>query len=126
MFTKKPVPNRDQVVIFADDGTADIATIIETDDQAIYAASGAQEYAIPMGDIKKVFVGPTGRIYTLFADCDYVKDTERLAALEKSIVLHQVTHFQKPAAAPEGSGINIRTILMYAMIGILLLAVIFK
>lgn len=126
MLTKKPVPDRDRVVIFDEGGTADIATVLETDDQALYAASVTQEYAIPLGDIKKVYVGPSGRIYALFADSDYVRDTERLAALEKSIVLRQVTHFQKPLSEPEGSGINLRSILLYAMIGILLLAVIFK
>lgn len=126
MLSKKPVPDRDRIVIFEESGTADIATVIDTDDQAIYAASAVHEYAIPIGDIKKVYVGPSGRIYTLFADSDYVRDTERLAELEKSIVLRQITHFQKPAAEPQSSGLNLRSILLYAMIGILLLAVIFK
>jgi hypothetical protein len=121
---RKPVPDRDRIVIIDDSGSADIATVFDIDDQAIYAESPTQDYSIPIADVIS-YVGPSGRIYILKADADYVGDTQRLAALEKSIVLRQITHFSKPAE-PEGSGINIRSILMYAMIGILLLAVVFK
>lgn len=120
---RKPVPDRDRVVII-EEGTADIATVFDIDDRAVYAESQTQDYAIPIGDLKP-FVGSTGRIFVLNADAEYISDTKRLAELEKSIVLRQVTHFQKPVE-PDGPGLNIRMILMYAMIGVLLLAVIFK
>ncbi|MFD0717672.1 hypothetical protein [Paenibacillus sp. GCM10027626] len=120
---RKPVPDRDQVVII-EEGTADIATVFDIDDRAVYAESSSQEYAIPIGDLKP-YVGSSGRIFVLNADADYISDTKRLAELEKSIVLRQVTHYQKPPSE-EPTSINIRAILLYVLIGILLLAVIFK
>lgn len=121
---RKPVPERDRVVIIEEEtGTADIAVVIDEDDAAIYAESSVQDYAIPRGDLKP-FVGPSGRVFLLAADTEYVRDTERLAALEKSIVLRQITHFEKPIE--DRQSIKLKEILLYVMIGILLLAVIFK
>lgn len=124
MLKQKSVPDRDKVVILDSSGQADIAVITDEDEQAIYASSQIQDYAIPKGDIR-AFVSPSGRIFCLAADADYVSDTVRLAALEQSIVLKHITHYQKPPAQEQG-GIKIREILMYALIGILILAVIFK
>lgn len=121
---RRPVPDRDRVVILDADGTADIATVVDADDQAIYADSATQEYAIPVQDAQKSYVGPSGRIYLLAADSDYISDTKRLAALEKSIVLRHVTQFDKPRDQP--GGIKIKEILLYVMIAVLLLAVILK
>jgi hypothetical protein len=121
---KKPETDRDQVVIIDQNGTADIATVYDQDDQSLYAESVTQDYAVPLGDVRAL-VGPRGRIFMLAADSDYVRDTKRLAALEKSIVLRQVTHFEKPKELP-ASGLNIRSILLYALVGVLVLAVIFK
>lgn len=120
---RKPIPDRDRVVIIDENGTADIALIYQEDDISIYADSASQDYAIPLADLAS-FVGPHGRIYMLKAESDYVRDTKRLAALEKSIVLRHVTQFVQ--AKEEASGINIRQILVYALIGVLLLAVVFK
>jgi hypothetical protein len=121
---RKPVPDRDRVVIFSENGTADIAAVIDVDENAVYADSADQEYAIPITDLKS-FVGPSGRIYLLAADQDYIRDTQRLAALERSTVLRQVTQFTKPAAEATG-GIKIKEILLYILIGVLVVAVIFK
>lgn len=121
---KKPVPDRDRVVIYADNGTADIATVYDSDEQALYASSPNQDYAIPISDVK-AHVGPGGRIYHIGATADYVSDTIRLAALEKSMVLRQITQYSKPVEALKG-GLNIQKILLYVLIGVLLLAVIFK
>lgn len=121
---KKQVPERERVVIFSGNGEADIAAVYDRDDEAIYASSPTQEYAIPHGDLK-TYVGYSGRIYLLGADPDYIMDTNRLAALEQSIVLRQITQFTKPPVDLKG-GLNIKQILLYVMIGVLLLAVIFK
>ena len=121
---RKPVPERDRVVIIEENGCADIATVYDTDDQAVYASSAAQDYAIPVADLR-AHVGPSGRIFVLSAESDYVRDTERLAALEKSIVLRQVTHYAKPPE-DEGKGIRLRDILTYALIFVLVLGLIFK
>lgn len=120
---KKEVVERDKLVVFNEDGTADIATVFDRDDNAIYAESPTLDYAVPIGDLKS-FVSSFGRIYTLKADFDYIQDTVRLAALEKSIVLRHVTQFEK--AAPENNGLNIKQIMLYVLIGVLLLGVIFK
>lgn len=126
MFSRSQKPaERDRVVILNQDGTADIAYVYDTDDQAIYAESGVQEYAIPVGDTNvKSFVSGIGRIYVLGADQDYVQDTKRLAALEKSIVLRHVTQFER--RIEEGKRMSVKELLLYALVGILLLAVIFK
>lgn len=120
---RKPQPDRDRVVIIEETGLADIATVYDQDDQAVYAESPVQDYVIPVGDLK-AYVGPSGRIWVLAADHDYVRDTERLAALEKSIVLRHVTSYAKE---PEKeSDFRIRDILLYALVFILCLGVIFK
>lgn len=121
---RKTVPERDRVVIIEENGLADIATIIDEDEQAVYAESSVQDYAIPFADLK-AYTGPSGRIFCLQADSDYVRDTERLAALEKSIVLRQITHFEKPPQEDQG-GIKLKDIMLYVLIGILVLGVIFK
>lgn len=121
---RKVEPDRDRIVILEENGTADIAHVYNIDDQSVYASSPTQDYAVPVGDLKS-FVGPSGRIYILQADPDYVRDTERLATLEKSIVLRQITHYTKPAAEADG-GLRIRDILLYILIGALVLGVIFK
>lgn len=124
---KKPVVARDRVIILNGDGTADIATVYDQDDRAVYASSGPdQDYAIPIEDTKvKSYVGGLGRIYLLAADPEYVQDTKRLAELEKSIVLRHVTQFQK-RLDDNNKKINIKEIMLYLLIAILLLAVIFK
>lgn len=121
---RSPVPDRDRVVIIEEDGLADIATVTDLDDQAIYAESSVQDYAIPLADLKS-FVGPSGRIFMLCATAQYVGYAKHLAELQKSIVLRHTTHF-KEVEPDTGSGIKIRDILLYALIGVLVLAVIFK
>lgn len=120
---RKPVPDRDRVVIVEDNGTADIAYVYDSDDITIYAESGNQDYALPLADLTS-HVGPSGRIYTLRAEADYVADTKRLAALEKSIVLRHVTQFV--AAKPEEKRFDFKALMLYLLIGALLLAVIFR
>lgn len=121
---RKAAIDRDQVVIMETDGQADIATVFDADDEAVYAASATQDYAIPLNDLK-AHVGPAGRIYTLGADPEYVSDIKRLAQLEKNIVLRHITQFEKVHEDKKG-GLKIKDIMLYALIGILLLAVIFK
>lgn len=120
---RKTVVERDRIVIFEENRTADIAVVYDRDDTTLYASSATQEYAVPLGDVQ-TYVGDAGRIYLLGAEPDYVRDTERLAALEKSIVLRQITMFQQPP--DEKNGLNVQKIMLYALIGILLLAVVFK
>lgn len=127
MLTKlqKPAPDRDQVVILESSGIADIATVIDEDNDRVYAVSESQDYSIPIGDLR-AYVGSRGKIYHIGADTDYIADTKRLAALEKSTVLQQITNFKSMPLDDDKSGISVRDILTYALVGILLLAVVFK
>lgn len=124
-LAKKPVTERDRVVILEEAGQADIAAVYDSDDQAIYAASATQEYAIPRDDIQAVYVSSGGRIFVIGAEPGYVRDTERLAALEKSIVLRQITMYEDPPAADDRRP-DIGRIMTWILIAILLLGVIFK
>lgn len=121
---QKGTVERDRVVILEDSGQADIATVFDSDDQAIYAASPVQTYAIPRADIQGVYVSSAGRIFVLGANPDYVRDTERLAALEKSIVLRQITMYEKPVV--DDKRLDIGRIMTWVLIGVLVLGVIFK
>lgn len=124
-LVKKPVMERDRVIILEDTGQADIATVYDLDDQAIYAASPTQEYAIPRTDVQAVYVSSMGRVFLMGAEPEYVRDTERLAALEKSIVLRQITMYED-APAEDARRPDISRIMTWILIAVLLLGVIFK
>lgn len=113
----------DKLVIIEPNGTADIASVYEVDHEKIYAESSNFDYNVPIGDVKS-YVGNSGRIYVLQADPEYIQDTRRLAELEKSIVLKHVTQFEKVRETNEK--INMKQIMLYVLIGVLLLGVLFK
>jgi hypothetical protein len=95
-------PIRDVLVVMSSDGTADIAPIIEINEERILAAGeGDVEYAVPIGDAK-LYIGRMGRIYSYPATDENVSDVKRIAALERSIVLKQITIFEKIGTAPQG------------------------
>lgn len=126
LIAKKPaVTEKDRVVILEDTGQADIAVVYDSDDQAIYAASPTQEYAIPRTDIQAVYVSSGGRIFVIGAEPSYVRETERLAALEKSIVLRQITMYEDPPAQDDRRP-DIGRIMTWILIAVLVLGVIFK
>lgn len=122
-LNKEPLYN-DRLVIIENNGTADIARIYDQDDNCLYAESTNHDYAVPIADVK-AYVGPTGRIYVIGAESEYVTDTRRLAALEKSIVLRQVTHFEREKEEDKRK-LDIKQLMLYCLIGALLLGVIFK
>lgn len=122
---KQAISGHDRVVILREDMTADIATVYEVDDARLVAASAGQDYIIPCADVKQTYIGPAGRIYVLGADVDYINDTVRLAALEKSTVLGQITQYAKPVIDPK-KDLNLGKIMQWVLIGVLVLAVIFK
>jgi hypothetical protein len=94
-------PIQDVLVIMSSDGTADIAPIIEINEERILATGEDEvDYAVPIGDAK-LYIGRRGRIYTYPASDENVFDVKRIAALEKSTVLKQITLFEKETAAPD-------------------------
>lgn len=115
----------DILVVLSDQGTADIANVHEISDKSIVASSSEHEYTIPVGDVRQYVGGPSGRTLVYAASLDNVQDTQRLAELERSIVLRHITQFTKPDEL-QSKTISIRDILLYILIGILLLAVVFK
>lgn len=120
----KQEPKTDWLVVLSQDGTADVAFVEDVTADTVYAESSISNYAVPADDLRK-FVGGTGRVYVLGADEEYITDVRRLAALQKSMVLSQITAFERPREDKK-EGIGLKNILLYVLIGILLLAVIFK
>jgi hypothetical protein len=90
---------QDIMVIFSTDGTADIAPIVEITEERVLAV-GEVEYAVPLGDLK-VYIGRRGRIFSYKAIEENITDSKRLAALERSTVLRQITMFEKEARPTE-------------------------
>lgn len=113
----------DTVVILSEDGTADIADVLDTDDRAVYAQSETRSYALPRADLR-TYIGPAGRVYVLSAEPDYVRDTERLADLEQVLVLRQITSYAPAEEA--GAGWRWRDIILYVLIFVLVLGLIVK
>lgn len=89
----------DLLVVFSSNGSADLATITDISDERIFA-SGEVGYAVPIGDTK-VYIGPRGRIFSYRASEENVTDTKRLAALERSTVLKQITMFEKESISSD-------------------------
>jgi hypothetical protein len=88
----------DVLVVFSSNGTAEILNIADINEERILVY-GEVEYAIPLADLK-VFMGRKGRIFTYNASEENIADTKRIAALERSTVLRQITMFEKERMTP--------------------------
>lgn len=85
----------DVLVIFDDDNKkADIQRISEIKEGTIYVTG---KYVVPLGDCE-VTTGVEGRIFFYRAPERSIIETERLAQLEKSMVLSQITAYRPPVA----------------------------
>lgn len=83
------------LVVINDNGTADIATVLDKDHEKVRASSYTSNYVIPLSDLK-AFASPNGIIYTYPSTHENIEDCQRLADLEKSIVLRQITQYERP------------------------------
>ncbi|KGP85291.1 MULTISPECIES: hypothetical protein [unclassified Paenibacillus] len=104
--SREPYAPQDVLCIFKEDGTAAIAPVVEINDERVFAESLDGNYAIPLGDLKS-FTGPKGRVFLYPTSVENVTDCQRIAALERSTVLRQITHFapeeyESGAKAPIG------------------------
>lgn len=99
MFNREPYEPEDVLVIFSDDGTADMAPVVSIDDERIYAESSQGNYSVPIGDVKS-YVGRKGRIFLFPSTLENVLDCKRIAALERSTVLRSITHFEEDSSLP--------------------------
>lgn len=100
---QEPYEPQDLLCVFQENGTANIAPVTEVNDERIYAESLDGNFAVPLGDVKS-FTGPKGRIFLYPTTVENVADCQRLAALERSIVLRQITHFAPEAGGYEEKG----------------------
>ncbi|MBE3553575.1 MAG: hypothetical protein IMW85_00885 [Thermicanus sp.] len=79
----------DTIVIFdTESGMADIRPVLSVDHEKVQA----EGYSVPIGDTK-AFTGRRGRIFAVNAPADATSDYRRIAELEKSTVLRQITRY---------------------------------
>lgn len=81
------------IVVSDDDRTVSIAPVETIDGERVFASSAVDgRFSVPLGDVK-AYTGTRGRIMLYGSTVENIQDTKRLAALERSIVLRQITHF---------------------------------
>lgn len=97
---REPYEPEDVLVVFKDDGTADIAPIVTMNDERVFAESPQGNYSVPVEDVKS-FVGRKGRIFLYPSTIENVTDCQRIAALERSTVLRSITHFEEDSSLPK-------------------------
>lgn len=114
---------RDKLIIINDNGTADIASVYDQDHERVMASSATGEYSVPLADLK-AYAGSRGIIYTYPATHENIEDCQRLAELEKSIVLRQITQYEKPD--PMDSKLDFKQVFLYILIFILVIVVAVK
>ncbi|CAM4522379.1 hypothetical protein [Paenibacillus macerans] len=96
---REPYEPEDVLIIFKDDGTADIAPIVTINDERVYAESPQGNYSVPVGEVRS-YVGRKGRIFLYPTTVENVTDCQRIAALERSTVLRSITHFEEDSSLP--------------------------
>lgn len=83
----------DVLIVFDDDNkSSDIQRIDEIREGTIYVTS---KYAIPIDDCQ-ITTGAEGRNFFYKAPAESVFETQRLAALERTLVLTQITAYRPP------------------------------
>lgn len=83
----------DVLIVFDDEAkTSDIKRINNIEEDTLFVTG---EYAVPVQDCE-VSNSSTGRNFFYRAPSQSVVETKRLANLEKSLVLKQITQFKKP------------------------------
>lgn len=83
----------DVIVVFDNDNrTAVIERVSEIRENVIYVTG---KHAVPFEDVE-ISNGVEGRIFFYRAPAESVSETKRLAALEQSMVLNQITAYKPP------------------------------
>ncbi|MGE7191973.1 hypothetical protein [Lysinibacillus fusiformis] len=84
---------RDILIAFdLDKRTSDICTITAIDHESVIVAG---KYKVPLDDCE-VTTGVDGRNFFYKAPTEYITETRRLAELEQSMVLSQITAYNPP------------------------------
>lgn len=115
---------RDKLVIIDANGTADIANVYDKDHERVLGTSSTGEYSVPLADLK-AYAGSRGIIYTYPATHENIEDCSRIAALERSVVLRQITQYEKPMDLEE-SKMDFMKLFPYILIFILVIVVAVK
>lgn len=119
-----PPESRDKLIIINENGTADIASVYDQDHEKITADSITGDYTVPLADLK-AYSSSRGIIYVYPSTQENIEDCQRLAALEKSIVLRQVTQYEK-IIDPNDEKTDFGKIFLYVLIVILVIVVAVK
>lgn len=119
---REPYEPQDTLIIFKEDCTADIASVMEINDDRLYAENAVTTYSVPIGEVV-TYTGRKGRMFLCGATVEASSDFQRIAALERSTVLRQITHFQGDPLPPGKMPIG-----KYILIGVaaLILLIIIK
>jgi len=85
----------DLLIVFDDEKkTSDIQRITAIEENTLYVSG---KYAIPILDCE-ITTGAEGRNFFYRAPSQSIKETQRLAQLEKSMVLNQITAYKEPVS----------------------------
>lgn len=100
-----------------DNQTGDVVPVTSINHERVLGADsyGKVNYAVPLSDLK-VFTGRKGRIFFYNAPQESIKDTQRLADLEKSTVLQQITRYHDNATQQP---IDVMKYVLVGIIGIM-------
>lgn len=100
----------DILIVFDDDNkTSDIQRVSEIREGTIYVTG---KYAVPLQDCE-ITTGLEGRNFFYRAPAQSVQETQRLAELERSIVLKQVTSYNPPV---QEGGMDIQKWLLFGLV----------
>lgn len=106
----------DRLIIYENDGhNCEIYNVTEVNDQAVIAAGRA---VVPKEECH-VSTSAEGRIWLFNAPKAHVHEVERLARLEKSIVLQQITNYKPEPKENPNSDLR-----FWAVIGLLFVAIV--
>jgi hypothetical protein len=98
--SRRPVEDRpsETLIVLSEDGTAEILPVADKNEERILAGQDG-EIAVPIGDLMK-YNGKRGRIWVYPSTIDNITDCHRIANLEQSTVLKQITHYVPQAVEP--------------------------
>ena len=100
----------DLLIVFDDENrTSDINRVTAVSDGAVIVAG---HYKVPIGDCE-ITTGREGRNFFYRAPSQSIKETERLAKLEMSMVLEQVTAYRQPVP---NNGLDATKIVLFGLI----------
>ena len=106
----------DRLIIYdLEQRTTDIYFVTSVDDEKVIAAGRA---VVPKADCI-VTVSEIGRVYTYNAPTELIVEVERLARLEQSIVLQQLTSYTEPIKDNPNTDLT-----KWALFGLLFVAII--